>query len=59
MEGDPGEIGEAEKTILATKTDLNERTRLSCQVRVVDALTVKVLRQASVEGIDPGSRPTE
>jgi ferredoxin len=59
LEGDPGEIGEAEKTILATKTDLNERTRLSCQVRLVDALTVKVLRQASVEGIDAGTRPAE
>ncbi len=59
LAGDPGEIGEAEKTILATKTDLNERTRLSCQMRVIDDLHVQVIRQASVEGIEPGNRPIE
>lgn len=57
--GDPGDIGEPEKAILATKTDLNDHTRLSCQVRVIDDLHVKVVRQASVEGIDAGGRPTE
>ena len=57
--GDPGEIGDAERNVLATKTDLNERTRLSCQVRVYDDLSVKVIRQASVEGIAAGGRPTE
>ena len=59
IEGDPGEIGEPEKLVLATKTDLGERTRLSCQIRVSDDLTVKVVRQASVEGIDAGTRPVE
>lgn len=57
--GDPGEIGEPERAILATKTDLTDHTRLSCQVRVMDDLHVKVVRQASVEGIDAGGRPTE
>ncbi len=57
--GDPGEIGEPERAVLATKTDLNDHTRLSCQVRVIDDLHVKVVRQASVEGIDAGGRPTE
>jgi ferredoxin len=57
--GDPGEIGEPEKVVLATKTDLNDHTRLSCQVRLIDDLHVKVVRQASVEGIDAGGRPTE
>lgn len=59
ISGDPGEIGEAEKAILATKTDLNDHTRLSCQVRVMDDLHVKVVNQASVKGIDPGPRPAE
>ena len=59
LAGDPGEIGEPEKAILATKTDLNDHTRLSCQVRVMDDLHVKVVRQASVEGMDAGGRPTE
>ena len=59
LTGDPGEIREAEKAILATKTDLGERTRLSCQIRVIDDLHVKVIRQASVEGIEPGNRPVD
>ena len=57
--GDPGEIGEPERAVLATKTDLGDHTRLSCQVHVIDDLHVKVIRQASVEGIDAGGRPSE
>jgi ferredoxin len=59
LAGDPGEIEEPERLILATKTDLNERTRLSCQIRVNDDLHINVIRQASVEGIDAGTRPVE
>ena len=59
LSGDPGEIGDPERAILATKTDLGDHTRLSCQVRVIDDLHVKVIRQASVEGIDAGGRPSE
>jgi ferredoxin len=59
ISGDPGEIGEAEKAILATKTDLNDHTRLSCQVRLNDDLHVKVINQASVKEIDAGTRPEE
>jgi ferredoxin len=59
LAGDPGEIGDPEKAILATKTDLNDHTRLSCQVRLMDDLHVKVVRQASVEGIEPGNRPVD
>ena len=57
--GDPGEIGEPEKVILATKTDLNDHTRLSCQVHLIDDLHVKVVNQASVKGIDAGPRPVD
>lgn len=59
LSGDPGPIGDAEKEILATKTDLNDHTRLSCQIRVIDDLHVRVVNQASVAGIDPGTRPEE
>lgn len=59
LSGDPGEIGEAEHAILATKADIGEKTRLSCQVRVGDDLHVKVIRQVSVDGIDAGGRPEE
>jgi ferredoxin len=57
--GDPGEIGEPEKAVLATKTDLNDHTRLSCQVHLIDDLHVKVVNQASVKGIDAGPRPVD
>ena len=59
LAGDPGAIGDAEKAILASKTDLGDHTRLSCQVRVMDDLHIKVIRQASVEGMDAGGRPQE
>ncbi|MEO7660562.1 MAG: 2Fe-2S iron-sulfur cluster-binding protein [Pyrinomonadaceae bacterium] len=59
LSGDPGEIGEAEAGILATKTDLGERTRLSCQIHISDDLHIKVINQASVAGIDPGTRPED
>jgi ferredoxin len=59
ISGDPGEIQEPERAILATKTDLNDHTRLSCQVRLIDDLHVKVINQASVMGIDPGTRPED
>jgi len=59
LDGDPGPIGEAEAAILSTKTDLNENTRLSCQIQVQDDLRVKVINQASVMGIDAGPRPTD
>jgi Na+-transporting NADH:ubiquinone oxidoreductase, subunit NqrF len=59
LSGDPGEIGEPERNILATKSDLSDHTRLSCQVRVIDDLHVQVINQASVKGIDAGPRPVE
>jgi ferredoxin len=59
ISGDPGEIREAEKTILATKTDLNDHTRLSCQIEIMDDLHVKVVNQVSVKGIDAGPRPAD
>jgi ferredoxin len=59
LSGDPGPIGDPEKAILATKTDLGDHTRLSCQVRVMDNLHVRVINQASVKGLDPGPRPED
>jgi len=57
--GDPGEIRDPERAILATKTDLNDHTRLSCQIRIADDLHVKVINQVSVKGIDAGPRPAD
>ncbi len=57
LAGDPGEVGEAERSRLAVETGLAENVRLSCQVRVGDDLKVRVVNQASVRGLDAGPRP--
>ena len=59
LDGDPGEMQEAERNRLAAETGLAENVRLSCQVHVQDDLHVRVLNQSSVRGLDPGPRPTE
>lgn len=59
LSGDPGEIRAPEAAVLATKTDLNDHTRLSCQIRIKDDLHLKVVNQASVAGIDAGPRPAD
>jgi ferredoxin len=59
LEGDAGEMREAERNRLALETGLAENVRLSCQVRVAGDLHVRVLGQASVRGLDPGPRPSE
>ncbi len=59
VQGDPGPIGDAERDVMATKPDMTDHMRLSCQIRVIDDLHLKVINQASVAGIDPGTRPEE
>ena len=59
LEGDAGEMGEAERNRLAAETGLAENVRLSCQVYVQGDLHVRVLNQSSVRGLDPGTRPEE
>lgn len=59
LAGDPGEMQDAERNRLAMEVGLAENVRLSCQVRVIDDLTVKVINQASVRGIDAGPRPVD
>ena len=57
LAGDPGEMRELERNRLAMETDLAGNIRLSCQIRINDALQVKVVNQASVRGMDAGPRP--
>jgi ferredoxin len=60
LEGDAGEMNNAERERLARETGLAENTRLSCQVRVAGDMRVRVLRQLSTSGLpDPGPRPAE
>jgi len=59
LEGETGSRTEAEEAILATKEDIAPNTRLSCQIRLASDVHVKVINQASVKGIDAGTRPEE
>ncbi|HTH38434.1 MAG TPA: 2Fe-2S iron-sulfur cluster-binding protein [Pyrinomonadaceae bacterium] len=59
LHGDPGPIREAEKAVMATKPDMTDHMRLSCQVRVIDDLHIRVINQSSVAGMDPGPRPAD
>jgi ferredoxin len=59
LEGDAGEMQDAERNRLAMETGLAENVRLSCQVHVQGDMHVRVLGQASVRGLDPGPRPAE
>ncbi len=59
LEGEAGEMNEAESARLSAETGLAENVRLSCQVRVAGDMSVRVINQASVKGIDAGTRPSE
>lgn len=54
-----GERTEDEQAILSTKEGITDITRLSCQIRLSEDLHVRVINQASVMGIDPGTRPED
>ena len=57
LAGEPGEMGELERTRLAMESELAANVRLSCQIRVHSDLNVRVINQASVRGMDAGPRP--
>ena len=59
IEGDVGEMGDAERNRLAMETGLAENVRLSCQVRVAGDMKVRVINQVSVRGLDAGPRPVD
>ena len=57
LAGEPGEMGELERNRLAMEAELADNVRLSCQIRVHNDLSVRVINQASVRGMDAGPRP--
>jgi ferredoxin len=57
LQGEPGEMGELERNRLAMEAELAPNVRLSCQIRVHSDLSVRVINQASVRGMDAGPRP--
>jgi ferredoxin len=59
LEGDPGEMSEAERNRLAMEAELADNIRLSCQIHVNSDLKVRVINQVSVRGMDAGPRPLD
>jgi ferredoxin len=61
LEGDAGQMTEAENERLGRLTQRPDNLRLSCQIQVRDDLSVKVLRrlQDNPDMEDPGPRPIE
>src|SRR3954470_22187232 len=51
LAGDPGPMGELERTRVEREASLGPDIRLSCQVRVNSELTVDVLNRASATGV--------
>lgn len=59
LSGETGSRTEAEEAILATKPDIADNIRLSCQIRLSGDVHVKVVNQSSVTGVEAGTRPEE
>jgi ferredoxin len=61
LEGEPTEITDAEEGRLSRLTNRQDTTRLSCQIRVRDNLTVRVCNRLSEQPQlgDAGPRPIE
>src|SRR4051812_43600921 len=59
VSGEPGPMGDLERTRLEREGSLGPDIRLSCQVRVESDLTVNVLNRASALGAAPGPRPAD
>lgn len=59
LDGNAGEIGEAEATVRQNKGIEDPAVRLSCQIRVEDDLEVRLLKTVESTGLEPGPRPQE
>jgi ferredoxin len=61
LEGEPTPVTEPEERRLSELKTRKDTTRLSCQIRVLDDLTVKVVRRLSAnpDMSDAGPRPIE
>jgi ferredoxin len=59
IDGDAGDLGEAETTVLTAKGLAGGNIRLSCQIRCENDLNIKILKQVSTAGIEAGTRPEE
>ena len=57
LHGEPEPMGELERERLARDASLGPDIRLSCQIRVENDLTVRVLQRSSETGVPAGTRP--
>ena len=56
ISGDLGPLTDLEKNAFKAK-DVNDTTRLSCQVRLTEDIEIKTKMTVSSTGLDPGPRP--
>ena len=59
LDGDAGPMSDLERERLLREASFGPDIRLSCQVRVRDDLSVRVLARASTTGQNAGTRPDE
>ncbi|WP_422657483.1 2Fe-2S iron-sulfur cluster-binding protein [Paenibacillus sp. EC2-1] len=59
LTGDLGEIGEAEATVRQNKGIEDPSIRLSCQVRVHEDVSIRLIKTVESTGLDAGPRPQE
>lgn len=59
LEGDAGEMGDAERNKLAEKGLNPDQFRLSCQIRVTGDMKVRPAMTVSSAGMDAGPRPVD
>ncbi|RED55719.1 2Fe-2S iron-sulfur cluster-binding protein [Cohnella lupini] len=59
LSGDAGTMEEAEETVLRNKGIEDASVRLSCQIRMHNDLTVRLIKTATSTGLEPGTRPQE
>jgi ferredoxin len=59
LSGDAPQMGALEQERLARESALEPNTRLSCQIRVVSDLSVRVINRSSQVGVEPGPRPLD
>jgi ferredoxin len=59
LSGDVDEMEEAEAAVLRNKGIEDTAVRLSCQIRLHNDVTVRLIKTATSTGLEPGTRPQE
>jgi ferredoxin len=59
LSGEVGQMEEAEATVLRGKGIEDPTVRLSCQIRLQDDVSIRLIKTAASTGLEPGTRPQE